>query len=317
MTCRICGNKENNTVYRVKEMLYGTKEEFDYFQCGDCECLQISEYPKDISKYYPKSYMAYDLKKNGLLKTFLNKKRDQSSLGYKNFIGDILVKLWGVPTYAQRLINAGAKYKSRIVDVGCGSGSLLYRLRNSGYKNIFGVDPFIEKDIVYENGLKIYKKNLFELDGKFDLIMMNHVFEHMENQERVLNEVHKLLNDEKYLLICIPLVNSYSWKKYKTNWISLDAPRHYYLHSIESLNVLADKCGFTIEKVEYDSLATQFWGSEQYENGIGWYDEQSYAVNPSASKYSKKQMKKFEALAKELNKKGEGDRACFYLKKNN
>ena len=317
MTCRICGNEKNNTPYKVREMLYGTKEEFDYFQCGECECLQILKYPDDISKYYPKDYMAYDLKTDNFIKAFLNKKRDQSSLGYKNIIGDFLVKFFGMPTYTKRLNAAKVNYKSRIVDVGCGSGSLLYRLRNSGYKNIFGVDPFIEKDIRYKNGLKIYKRGLFELDGKFDLIMMNHVFEHMEDQEKVLNEIHNLLKEGKYFLMCIPVVNSYSWKKYKTNWIGLDAPRHYYLHSVESLNVLADKCGFIIDKVEYDSLATQFWGSEQYAKGIGWYDENSYAVNPSSSKFTKKEMKEFEKLTKELNEKGEGDRACFYLRKVN
>lgn len=315
MICRICGNEKNNTLYKIREMLYGTKEEFDYFQCRECECLQILKYPENISKYYPQSYMAYDLKKDNFIKGLLNKKRDQSSFGYKNMIGDLLVKIFGVPTYAKRLNTAKVNYKSRIVDVGCGSGSLLYRLRNSGYKNIFGIDPFIEKDIRYENGLRIYKKNLFELDGEFDLIMMNHVFEHMENQEKVLHKIHGLLNDEKYFLMCIPVINSYAWEKYGTNWNGLDAPRHYYLHSVESLNVLTDKCGFIIDKVEYDSLGTQFWGSEQYSKDIGWYDENSYAVNPSQSIFSKKEIRKYEILARELNEKGMGDRACFYLRK--
>ena len=46
MICRICGNDKNNKPFEVREMLYGTKEKFDYFQCAECECLQISEYPK-------------------------------------------------------------------------------------------------------------------------------------------------------------------------------------------------------------------------------------------------------------------------------
>lgn len=315
MICRICGNKINNTPYIIREMLYGTKEEFNYFQCGNCECLQILEYPKDISKYYPKNYMAYDLKKDNFIKAYLNKKRDQSALGYKNLIGNLLIKVFGVPTYVSRLLNSSAGYKSRIVDVGCGSGSVLYRLRNAGYKNIFGIDPFIEENIKYKNGLKIYKNNLFELDGKFDLIMMNHVFEHMEDQEKVLVQIYNLLNENKYFLMCIPIINSYAWEKYGKDWIGLDAPRHYYLHSLKSLNILTDKCGFKIEKIEYDSLATQFWGSDQYKKGIGWYDENSYAVNPAKSVFTKKIIKEYEKSAFELNEKERGDRACFYLKK--
>ena len=33
-------------------MMFGLREEFGYFQCSSCNCLQIDEFPKDISKYY-------------------------------------------------------------------------------------------------------------------------------------------------------------------------------------------------------------------------------------------------------------------------
>ena len=29
LTCRICGEHANNNIYKVKEMMYGTKEEFN------------------------------------------------------------------------------------------------------------------------------------------------------------------------------------------------------------------------------------------------------------------------------------------------
>lgn len=317
MNCRICGNEQGNKLYKVREMLFGTKEEFNYFQCAECECMQIVNYPDNISKYYPKDYMAYDFKEGNSIKEYLNVKRDKSSFGDKNFIGDLLVKIFGIPTYAQRLLNTKVDYNSRIVDVGCGSGSLLYRMNKAGYKNFFGIDPFIEKDIEYENGLNIYKKSLFDLKEKFDLIIMSHVFEHMENQKDVLNKIYNLLNDEKYFLMCIPLVSSYAWEKYGTNWNGLDAPRHYYLHSLKSIDLLADNCGFKIDKIEYDSLATQFWGSEQYLKDIPWYGKKSYAINPSESIFTKKEIIEYGKLARKVNEEKRGDRACFYLRKLN
>lgn len=315
MICRICGNGKGNKLYKVREMLFGTKEEFDYFQCAECECLQILNYPDDVSKYYPKEYMAYDFKKGNSLKELLNVKRDKSALGEKNLIGNLLVKIFGIPTYAKRLLNAGINFKSRIVDVGCGSGSLLYRMKSAGFQNIFGIDPFIEKEIEYENSLKIYKKSLFDLDDNFDLIIMNHVFEHMENQSEVLSKINSLLNSGKYFLMCIPIVSSYAWEKYGTNWNGIDAPRHYYLHSLKSIKLLTEKCGFKIDNIEYDSLATQFWGSEQYVKNIAWYDEKSYAINPAKSFFTKSDIKNYEKLASEMNSKKKGDRACFYLRK--
>jgi len=35
-------------------MMYGTRDAFDYHQYQDCGCLQISEVPEDLGKYYPR-----------------------------------------------------------------------------------------------------------------------------------------------------------------------------------------------------------------------------------------------------------------------
>jgi len=53
LTCKICGNKENNTEYTAREMMFGFRDEFNYFQCNNCQCLQIESFPENISKYYP------------------------------------------------------------------------------------------------------------------------------------------------------------------------------------------------------------------------------------------------------------------------
>lgn len=59
MKCRICGNNKNNKIYQVKEMMFGFRDKFDYFQCATCNCLQISEIPCEISKYYPDNYYSF------------------------------------------------------------------------------------------------------------------------------------------------------------------------------------------------------------------------------------------------------------------
>ena len=40
----------------VKEMMFGTKEEFEYYQCRNCEALQIKSVPNNIFKYYENYY---------------------------------------------------------------------------------------------------------------------------------------------------------------------------------------------------------------------------------------------------------------------
>ena len=57
--CGICANAEDNTPYRVWEMQLGTRQAFDYFQCGQCGCLQIVRPPDNLADYYPSGYFSF------------------------------------------------------------------------------------------------------------------------------------------------------------------------------------------------------------------------------------------------------------------
>ena len=314
-TCRICGNKEGNKFYRVREMQFGTRDEFVYCQCSNCECLQITSPPEDLSKYYPKEYFSFQINKEKILKEKLNIYRDRYSLGINNFIGKFLFKKYGEPTYVGWLKTTNVNFNSKILDVGCGSGKLLFRMGKTGFANLTGIDAFIDGDIFYENGVKIYKKNLSEVNDTYDLIMLHHSLEHLEDQHFVFDKLSSLLKMGKYLLIRIPICSSFAWRTYKENWFAIEAPRHFYNHSLKSLTFLADEYNFEIVKTTYDSRSIQFWGSEQYKKDIPLMDEQSYFVNPLGSSFSADQIDEFEKETVKLNKDGDGDQACFYLRK--
>ena len=207
------------------------------------------------------------------------------------------------------------KKSSKIMDVGCGAGNLLFSLKEIGFQQLLGIDPFNEADIHYENGLSIEKKSIHEATGKWDLIMFHHSFEHVFDQAEVLQKAHQLLDDNGQCLIRIPTVSSYAWMHYGLNWVQLDAPRHLFLHSVESMRQLAEKNGFALQQVIYDSNALQFWGSEQYQQNIPLRDKRSYAEGIKHSIFTKKDIKNFEKRAKELNAHEQGDQAAFYLRK--
>ncbi len=316
-TCSVCSNLTNNKILKVREMYFGTREEFDYLECANCGCLQLLNPPGDYSVYYPKEYFTYNQTHENKIKSYLNRFRDSAARGGKSFIGNILLKKFGVPTYVSRMKIAGVNLKDTILDVGCGKGILLHKMKESGFENVIGIDPFINETIIYKNGLKILKKNFVELDGNFDFIMFNHSFEHMENPLEVIKHANRILNKNKFLLIRIPVADSYAFKHYRNNWCSLDAPRHLFLHTKKSIEILANQSGFEIKKINYDSRSWQLWGSEQYSKNISLMDERSYYINPKKSIFTKKEIEEFEERTKELNEKGEGDQAEFYLQKIN
>ena len=45
MKCPICGEDNDNKIFKVKEMQMGLREEFDYVECSNCGCLFIKEIP--------------------------------------------------------------------------------------------------------------------------------------------------------------------------------------------------------------------------------------------------------------------------------
>src|SRR5205085_10674982 len=132
-----------------------------------------------------------------------------------------------------------------------GTGKPLQVLYQFGFRNLTGADAFIDADIFYPNGVKVYKKSLEELEPAFDLITLNHSFEHLPNPLESLLEIGRLLEKDKFALIRIPIVN-FAWEKYGANWVQLDAPRHLFLYTERSFRLLAEKAGFTVEKVIYD-----------------------------------------------------------------
>ena len=44
-------------------MHYGTRESFEYFECGSCGRLQVREIPTNLSKYYLDDYYSFRIKK--------------------------------------------------------------------------------------------------------------------------------------------------------------------------------------------------------------------------------------------------------------
>lgn len=298
--------------------MFGFKDKFDYYECSSCGCVQIAGVPENLSKYYPDQYYSLQplkKEKENFLKLLIRRLRAEYCLYQKGLIGKLLAKKFGIPDYYEWLRAGHVKFGSKILEIGCGSGNLLFILKNEGFQNVLGIDPFIEKDILHENGVRILKKETSEIKDQFDFIMMHHSFEHLPNSEFAMKEIYRLLARNRFALIRIPLAGSFAWGKYGVNWVQLDPPRHLFLHTLKSIEILANKTGLKIANVIFDSFEFQFWGSEQYCKDIPLTDPKSYQVNPQKSIFSKGEIEKFKQISIELNKNKQGDQACFYLYK--
>ncbi len=312
LSCAICGNLEDNRTHTVREMMFGSREEFQYLECGHCGCLQLLDVPEDLSKHYPADYYAYSdtqMRKFSRLHQFLRRQRRSYCLQGRNLIGKMITRRSGVPEDLMWLQLGGVDVDSAILDIGCGAGKLLHELQGDGFTNLRGVDPYIEKDIIDEKGLTIWKKSLAEVDQQFDFVMINHAFEHMPDPLDALRNVQRLLKPKHHALVRIPVASCYAWKKYGVDWVQLDAPRHLFLHTPESMKILAEKAGLEIADIFYDSSSIQFWGSEKYQRGIPLNDWSN------ASFLTEEVLAEYKNMADKLNREGEGDQCGFLLYK--
>ncbi|MEW6719771.1 MAG: class I SAM-dependent methyltransferase [Thermodesulfobacteriota bacterium] len=320
MICRICGNGEGNREYDVREMMYGFRDLFRYFRCSGCGCLQIAEIPSDIARYYPDGY--YSLASGPEKPSPGAWKKRWMRLRYGPVVfGDGSARKLLNALFPNKglqflhLLSLSLNRDMSILEAGCGSGGLLYFFAEMGIRNVLGADPFIGKDIEYRNGLKILKKEIGEVGGAWDLVMFHHSLEHIPSQVETMRAVSRLLKPDGRCLVRIPICSSYAWERYGVHWVQLDAPRHFYLHSFDSMKRLAALAGLEVCRVVHDSTAFQLWGSEQYLRDIPLRDKRSYSCGRKNSVFSLREMQAFKRRTKELNREGKGDQAIFCLKK--
>jgi SAM-dependent methyltransferase len=313
--CRICRNVEGNETFTAREMMFGTRDAFAYVRCGACGCVHIACVPEDLGRYYPADYYAYaPPRREGRARALLQRLRADHLLGRPNPVGWFITRRRGVPQAIAYVRRAGLRREHSILDVGCGTGALLLGMRSYGFRDLTGIDPFVERDIDYGNGVRVWKRELEDHEGRHDLVMLHHTFEHMESPQTVLARIRALLTPGGTALLRMPVASSTAFEIYRADWVQLDAPRHLYLHTPRSVSLLAQAAGLKIVDVVYDSTAFQFWGSEQYRRDIPLRDPRSYLMNPDASPFTRTEIEVFEARARQLNAEGRGDQAAFYLR---
>lgn len=297
-------------------MMYGSNESFDYVECSICGCLQIKDIPAEMEKYYPENNY-YSFKRNNInfLVKNLSNRRNEYCLFKNSLLGKLLDKFYPddlFPILGYLEIN----YNTKILDVGCGYGTLLHNLGELNFKNLTGIDPYIKKEVHGKN-LNILKKTIHQLtnEEKFDIIIFNHSFEHMKHQKETLNKARELLSPNGHCIIGMPVKTEYIWNLYGTNWVQIDAPRHFFIHTIDSFQFLSENVNLSIKRTIFNSTEFQFLGSEQYKKGIPLCTDKSHSVSLKKIIFPSKVIKNFKQKAEILNKNQDGDQAIFILNK--
>lgn len=108
------------------------------------------------------------------------------------------------------LIFAKVKKNSMVLDIGCGTGSLLYELSKDNSLKLYGID--LSKEMIKVAKEKLKDKALLKIgnvnillneykNNYFDYIFIEDAFHHLPNQEKLIIKIKKMLNKQGKLII--------------------------------------------------------------------------------------------------------------------
>ncbi len=136
----------------------------------------------------------------------------------------------------------------RLLDVGCGHGEYLARMRRRGWI-VEGseVDSAAVDWARESHGLTVHLGALESLrlpGDSYAAVTMSHVIEHVHDPVALLRECFRLLLPGGRLVLATPNIESFGHRWFGRNWSNLDPPRHLHLFTRRTLKECAARAGF-------------------------------------------------------------------------
>ena len=78
------------------------------------------------------------------------------------------------------------------------------------------------------------------------MLVLWHVLEHIDNPDDFVDKLNRVLKDKGIIIFDIPNESSLGFSWTKKNWFHLDAPRHLFHYSYESIKKMFERHGFTL-----------------------------------------------------------------------
>ncbi len=254
--CPSCGSERfaNWASSTDRDMKVST-ELFNYDLCSECRVVfqnpQIASHY--ISTFYPVQYAPH--RAPSVQKKFVIPKDPRK------------IDKW--PDTKKKLLSFGDALNRTFLDYGCGSPAHLDLMRALGWKTI-GADFSKESvDSVASSGhqaIHTLEDPKLEMiaDHSLDLILLNHVFEHVYNPTELLKIFFNKLRPGGFLHLVVPNPGGISARFFKSAWYGLEAPRHIILYPPERLTALSQSVGFRFSALNHENISKDFARSLGY-----------------------------------------------------
>lgn len=202
-------------------------------QCLQCGFVFVKNVPSEheLNEFYKQGY------------------EDEGSFSPKSNIGR-KAKYYLFSKYIKRLCRE--QDKIRLLEIGCGQGDLLSAVAGDDAFEAQGIDlargPI---DYAQSIGLRAQKKSLEEMSfpgGRFDFIVMLHVFEHVHSPEKTINEILRILKPGGYFFAVVPCISHIKAKWAGVKWKYIGPPGHLWYFTTGAFRLFLERHGFEVLK---------------------------------------------------------------------
>jgi len=194
LNCPICHSGKKNHLTKLSNNMKIMGDTFPNAQstivnCADCGCVYVDmdANQSHFSHYYNSGY--------------------SKTISYYDAFGKVVADEYFSHIYAS--IEDYLIKESQILDMGAGHGEFSQFLIDRGYKNVLAVEPSNVNYVnIQKNGITSLYDDSFStnnnLIGKFDVIILSHVLEHILDFEKALKNIKLMLKEDGILYIEVP-----------------------------------------------------------------------------------------------------------------
>jgi SAM-dependent methyltransferase len=245
--CELCGGDRFEELLVAYDRVVARRDDFTYRRCRLCSLVVLVDPPGTLADRYPPDYSPHQA----------SHRQDPAPQSARR-------------RPSRRLISP--RGGRRMLDVGCGSGRLLARHRDLGWK-ARGLEPNEHAaQQCREQGLDVETASLSEVslpDAEFDAIWLHHVIEHVPSPLDDLRRIRRALAPGGIVIVVTPNVAGLGFRLYGSCWYAIDAPRHLRLFDARTLAALARRAGFETPTLSTEASARVLASSRHYQRSQG------------------------------------------------
>jgi len=266
--CEACGGSDfrviiGNLVHKYSHDNLPATWKYSLIRCNYCGMVFVTPQPSSmiLETFYREDYCCYtdaldpaqesqSLKYRIARGRFATHRKKSVTANLEMILGVLVEILTGRSVSYTLGIPLQLALDAQIFDLGFGTGSWLLGMRHIGYTNLHGYDissngKNVER--LMSLGINVstgdFLRNYYP-DDYFDLIRLEHVFEHLLKPKDVLARVHRMLKPGGLLVLNFPSSEAISFLLSPRHYANRDSPRHLFLHTKRSAQKMLISAGF-------------------------------------------------------------------------